>query len=540
MSKKMGRFGRWGIPLVSAAFLLAACSSQSSTTGQEMQSQPTKSSIGKPGGAFTVSTVIEVDTVDFERSSWVDIANYAMYDPLLNYDDKGKIIPGIAESYSISPDGKVWTFQLKKGVKFHSGEPLTAEAIKLSIERFQSISPVKALTGPMEKVEATDQETVKIYFTEPYAPFITMVTNPFFGPMDPTRVQELGDKFENNPSSTGPFMFVKHDRGASISYKKNPDYNWGSPYLSNTGAPHIDKLVFKFTKDDDTRILEFKKGDVQMLQGVPNNYVKELESIPGVVITKQLEAGMKYLGFNHKKPEFQDVRLRKALAMAVDRDPIIQVALAGFGQPVYSPLPKTIFGHSEKVEEQAKQMYVRDVNKAKSLLAEAGWTDSNGDGIADKAGKPLSIELLMPHNPILERSAQILQSQFKEIGVDLKLTVNDIATVKDRMSKAFFDMYLLYYGYTDPEILYLLLHSQMSTRLHYSNPKIDELLVKGRQTMNQEERAKIYEEAQGILVNDVPLIPLFSEETILATRDVEGLKINPFSQLIFLQDVNWK
>ncbi|MFC5449923.1 ABC transporter substrate-binding protein [Paenibacillus aestuarii] len=547
MSRKTRLLTKKVFPFIVLTLVLAACSSSSrpssnpsDPSGLAASPAPSLSSnnTSKP---FVVSTVIEVDTVDIDKSTWVDIANSLIYEPLLNYDDKGKIVAGLAESYSVSADGKVWTFHLKKNVKFHSGEPLTADAMKTSIDRFMTMSPVKDIAGPVDKIEVTDPLTVQVYFKEPYAPFISVATSPFLGPIDPKRVAELGDKFENNPSSVGPFMFQKHDKGSSISYKKNPDYNWGPPLLKNQGAPYIDELTFKFTKDDDTRVLEFKKGDVQMLNGVPNSYVKDLQNIPNVEFIKALEPGEKYLGFNLQRPQFQDVRVRKALAMAIDREPFVEVALSGYGQSTFSPLPTTIFGHSDKVENDAKNMYARDVDKAKALLAEAGWKDTNGDGIADKNGKPLSIELVLPHNPILERSAQILQTQFKEIGADLKLSINELAAVKDKLAvgKSDFDMFMMYYDYTDPDVLYLLFDPN-TNRMRYTNPKLTDLLQQGRSTMDQTARAKVYKDAQEILIEDLPIIPLFSEETIIATRDVEGVIYNPFSTSFYLNDVKWK
>lgn len=524
------------------AIVIAGCSApQQQTAGTQPGTNPSAGAgQAKAGGTLVVSSLVDPDSIDVQRSTWVDYANSQIYDSLFTYDTSGKIVPGVAEKYEVSKDGKVWTFTLRKDVKYHSGEPMTAEGVKVSIERFAKISPVKDLIGPLDKVEAPDPQTVKVYLKEPFAPFMTMVTAPFIGPLDPKRVQELGDKFGDNPSATGPFILEKHERGGSVIYKKNPDYKWGPSYMQNTAAPHIDQLVFKFLKDDDTRMLEFKKGTIQIMHDVPTNYVQELQSIPGVEIHKMPETGMKYLGFNNKKPIFQDVRVKQAIAMAVDREPIIQVALAGFAQPVFGPLPSTVLGHSEKVENMAKEKYARNVEKAKALLAEAGWTDSNGDGIVEKDGKPFSVELLVINEPTSQRVAQILQSQLKEIGVDLKLSVNEVATVKDRTSKAAHEMVLLYWGYTDPDILYLMFSEKMSVRLHFSKPEIEALLVKGRQTMDQTERMKIYEQLQEILVNECPWVPLYSAETVIATRDIEGLKVNPFNQGLLFQDVKFK
>jgi len=521
---------------IGMALLLAACSSNTSVS-QNNSSTPQQPAAATEGGTLVVAAPVEPDTLDSQKSTWLDNTNSQSYDSFLSRDMQGKLVPHLAESWEVSDDGKVWTLKLRQDVKFHSGAPLTAEAAKASIERFAEISPVKDLAGPIEKVEAADAHTVKVTFKEPFAPFANMLLGTFITPLDPERLKEKGDQFGEAPSATGPFMNPEIKRGASVTYVKNPDYKWGHVYADNPGAPYVDKIMFRFLKDDDTRILEFKKGTIHVLQEVPTTYVPELQAIPGVKIETNMEQGMKYLGFNNKKDVFKDVRVKQAIAMAVDREPIVQYALSGFAKPIFGPLPPTIPGHSEKIENMAKEMYGYNVEKAKQLLAEAGYTDSNGDGIVEKDGKPFSLELLLMDDPVLQRVAQILQNQLKEIGLDIKIAVTDAATVKDRAIKGNHELFLLYFGLNDPDILFLLMETNNSKRVHYSDPKVDELLTKGRTTLNEEERMKVYEEAMELLVKNPPWVPLYVTESVTATRNIEGYKINPFTGDILFGDI---
>ncbi|MED1792790.1 ABC transporter substrate-binding protein [Brevibacillus nitrificans] len=527
---------------LSLSLLLAACSSTTNTSAPNASGTTTNApAAAQPaateGGTLVVAAPVEPDTFDPQKSTWLDNTNNQPYDSILSRDMQGKLVPHLAESWQVSEDGKVWTLVMRKDVKFQSGAPLTAESVKASIERFAAVSPNKDLAGPIDKIEAVDAQTVKVYFKEPFAPFANMLVGTFLAPFDPERLKEKGDKFGEAPLATGPFMNPEVKRGASVTYAKNPDYKWALPFAENQGAPYVDKITFRFLKDDDTRILEFKKGTINILQEVPSTYVQELQAIPGAKIEKSMEQGMKYLGFNNQKEIFKDVRIKQAIAMAIDRDPIVQVALSGFAQPIFGPLPPTIPGYSEKIENMAKEMYGHNVEKGKQLLAEAGYTDSNGDGIADKDGKPLSFELLLPEDPALQRVAQIVQSQLKEIGVEAKIAVHDIATLKDKAIKGDHELFLLYFGLNDPDILYLLMQTDNSKRVHYSNPKVDELLAKGRTTMNEEERMKVYEEAQEILVKDPPWVPLYVAESVTATRNIEGYKLNPFTGDIPFGDI---
>lgn len=539
MKKQNRRYGSLATIGLSVTLLLAACSSTSGTkpAGTDPAASPPKAE-ATAGGTLVVAAPIEPDTLDPQKSTWLDSTNSQPYDPLLSRDLQGKLVPHLAESWQVSDDGKVWTLVLRKDVKFQqSGSPMTAESVKTSIERYVAIAPYKDLAGPLEKIEVTDSQTVKIYFKEPFAPFANMLVGVFLTPFDPERLKEKGDKFGEAPLATGPFMNPEVKRGASVTYVKNPDYKWGLPYIENQGAPYVDKLVFRFLKDDDTRILEFKKGTINILQEVPSTYVNELQSIPGTKIETSMEQGMRYMGFNNQKGIFKDVRIKQAIAMAVDREPIVQFALSGFAKPIYGPLPPTIPGYSEKVEKMAKEAYGYNVEKAKQLLGEAGYRDSNNDGIVEKDGQPFSLELLLPADTALQRVAQILQSQFKEIGIDIKITVHDLVTTKDQITKGNHDLYLLFFGYNDPDILYLLMETNNSTRLHYSNAKVDELLRKGRIVMNEVDRMKVYEEAEELLVKDPPWVPLYISESVTATRNIEGYKLNPYTSEILFADI---
>ncbi|MGG1663425.1 ABC transporter substrate-binding protein [Brevibacillus sp. NRS-1366] len=519
--------------LLAGAVVAAGCTSQNSNNPGQSGSDTAKG-----GNTLVISALVDPDTLDLHKSTWLSPANTLLYEPLLTRDMTGKIIPGLAEKYEVSEDGKVWTFTLRKDIRFHSGEAVTAAAVKDSFDRMLEVSPVKGIVGPIEKVEATDEQTFKVYFSTPFAPFINVVISGMISPIDPKKAKELGDGFGDNPSGTGSVMFEKRERGASLTYKKNPDYNWGPEYVTNKGPLQVDHVMFRFLKDDDTRMMEFKKGTIHVLNDVPANAVAELQGLPGVEIKKTMDLGIKYIAFNNLHPLFSDVRLRKAVALSVDRDPLVKVALNGFGKPVYGPLAPTIFGYSDKIEAKAKQMYSRDLDQARKLLADAGWTDTNGDGIVDKDGKALSVEILVSPEPSFQRAVQILQSQLKEAGIDLKITVQEITTIKDRISKKSYDMALMYYGWYDADIFYLLFEkSNYSSRMYFTRPDLDDLLNKGRAEMNDEERIKIYEEAQEIMLNESPWVPLWANETVTAIQGVKGFVINPYTQNMVLNDV---
>jgi peptide/nickel transport system substrate-binding protein len=528
------------ISLISVMVILTGCNPKTNEKSSGTETKGSEAGAGKSGNTLVISSVREPDTIDVHKTTWVDDSNGQIYDTLLKRDLDGNLIPGLAEKYETSEDGKVWTFYLNKNAKFHSGEPVTAEAVKNTFERFLKHSAVKFIAGPVDKIEVVDPQKLMIHFTEPFAPFASGLTTAYLAPMDPKAVDEYGDDFGEHPSAAGIFKFGERKRGSSITYTKNESYNWGPPFVENKGAPAFDKYEFRFITDDDTRVLEFKKGTTQIMTKVPPNNIKELEKVEGVKINSMYEQGITYLGFNNKKPIFQDKRVRQAIALGIDREPIVDFALEGYAKPVFGPLPPTIPGYSEKVEGEAEQKYKQNIKEAKSLLAEAGWKDSNGDGIVEKDGKPFSFELWLSDEPVMQRIVQIIQSQLKEIGVDVKISVQEAAAISANTPKGLHDALLTMYGWSDPDILYMLFAKGSSIRLHYESEQLHDMLTKGRQTMNPEERMKIYEEAQQFIVEESPWVPLFVRESITAYRDIDGFKQNPYSQYIIFNDITPK
>lgn len=512
--------------------VLTGCSTEDTTPKSHDASKATN------GGELVISSVREPDTLDVQKTTWVDNANVHLFDYLIGRDMDGSIIPGLVKDYTIADDGKSWTFHLRENVKFHSGEELTAESVKASMERFIKQSPVNFLAGPITGVEASDKSTLIVNFSEPYAPFIAGLTSIYLSPLDPAALKSEGDKFGNKPSGTGPLLFEKWIRGDSITFVKNEQYNWGPDDAENKGGTNVDKVVFRFIKDENTRMLEFNQGNIQIMLDVPPSSVKTLENTSGVQLHKLLDNGLTYLAINNDKPLFQDPKVRKAINLAIDRNQIVQYAMEGYAKPMYGPLSPTIPGYSEKVEKMAEQMYTRNVEQAKQLLHGAGWSNVNGNGVLVKEGKQLSIELLLTDEPVMQRIAQILQNQLKEVGIDLRITVQDDSTIRTNESKKMHDLILWQYGWSDPDILYILFGKDIPTRL-FSTPELEELLIKGRQTMDEKARMAVYEKVQELLVTESPWVPLFARERITAYRDIEGFKVNPYKKIV-IQDIKLK
>lgn len=478
-------------------------------------------------GELVIVSVREPDTIDSQNTTWIDDANTHLYETLFRFDEEGDLVQGLIEEYDVSDDSKTITFTIKEGSKFHSGNLITAEDVINSLQRTLEISPVAANLGPINQMEAIDDLTFEIQWDEPFAPFLANSTTAYLGVLDTSVLDDDQMGFEDNPIASGPLKHVETKRGESIVYEPFADYDWGEE-----GAPDLDKVTFRFIPDDETRMLEFKKGSVNVMPNVPPQYLEELEADPDVGIEKVLGNGNTYLGFNVKRPIFEDVRVRQAIALGIDRDPIVEQALQGLAQPIYGPLPPTIFGYSEKVEDMAKDMYSRDVEKAKELLAEAGWSETNKDGIAMKDGEPFSVELWMVEEPVMQRIAQIIQNQLAEIGVDVQLAVQEDAAIRAQTPEGAHDMVLWQYGWYDADILYSLFGEGQSSRMHWEPKELNEMLLKARAEMDIDQRLKEYEKAQEYIVEGSPWVSLFVREGVTAYRDVENFRKHPIQDVI--------
>ncbi|WP_368654344.1 ABC transporter substrate-binding protein [Ornithinibacillus sp. 4-3] len=507
-------------------FVLVGCSSKKTdeSTGGEGVSEG-----GGDGGTLVIASVREPDTVDVHNTTWVDDANTHIYDRLFVSDDEGNIANGLVEDYEISDDSLSMELKLKEGITFHNGNPVNAEAVMKTFERYQVISAGDYL-GPIADMEVIDDLTLKMTWETPFAPFFSNATTSYLGILDTSVLDDDLMGFEKDPIGSGPLKHVETKRGESILYEPFEDFRWGEE-----GPPKFDQVLFRFISDDETRLLEFKSGNVHVLPNVPPQYMEELEADDEVQIDRVLANGNTYLGFNMKLPIFEDLKVRQAIAKGIDRDPIIEHSLQGLGQPIYGPLPPTILGYSQKIEDKAKEMYSRDVEGAKQLLAEAGWDEVNSNGIAMKDGEPFSVELWMTDEPVMQRIGQIIQNQLKEIGIDVQLMVKEDAAIRAQTPEGAHQMLLWQYGWYDADILNSLFGKGQSTRMHWEPEELDQMLKKMRSEMDMDQRLQDIEDVQDYLVENAPWVPLFVRENVTASRGVTGLEKHPI-QNIFIWD----
>ena len=440
-------------------------------------------------------------------------------------DESTQIVPGLAESWTISKDGLTYTFKLRKGIAFHDGTSFNAQAVKFSIER--QINPEHTASklgkypfaayffGNVKAVEAMDDSTVRFVLKEPRASFLAILVAPAASVVSPTAAMKSGQDYTASPVGTGPFKFASWDRGQRVVLEKNPTY-WRYPVK-------VDRVIFRPVTEDQARLTELLTGGLDLIVGTPPDFVAQLENNPKVTLQKQVGAHVWYLGFNNTKKPFDDKRVRQALNYAVNKDAIVRDVLKGTGSISKGPVLPGTWG-----DEGGLKPFPYDPERAKKLLAEAGlpsgfsttlWVPESGSGMQS----PVAM-------------STIIQSNLKAVGVNVTLQTMEWGTFLAKLRTKEQDMFALSWmaGSEDPDlVMYPLLHSSQWTpngpnRALYKNEQFDKLLSEARLTTDQAKRAAMYRQAQKILVEDAPWIFVDHEVQIAALgKRVQGFKLHP-------------
>jgi peptide/nickel transport system substrate-binding protein len=438
-----------------------------------------------------------------------------------------EIMPWLAESWETSEDGKIWTFKIREGVKFHDGTPLDADAVVFSFVRQMDenhparrpddvFSYFRENFSAVVKVEAKGSHQVVFTLSQPYAPFesalamfCTAIVAPSgFGP---------GKDFSRNPIGSGPFSFLQWKKDEYIKLKANPDHFMGKP--------KVDILIFKPIKNAQSRLKELESGNLGGIDNPDLVDVKRMQadgselnvlSSPGINVC--------YLALNTQKKPFNDKRVRQAVAWCIDKKRLIQAAYAGLGEPAPSMCPATMKGHLA-IEDRKP-----DPAKARKLLAEAGYPD----GLDVTLWYPVIQRAYLPDSGA---TAIQIQQDMKEAGFNVKLKKVEWGAYLQATGNGAHEMCIIGWmaDIGDPDnYLYVLLDKDnanppgANNRSFYKGEKYHQLVTKARYTIDWDERVKMYAEAQRILFDDVPCVPLVTvpDFRVLA-KGVKGYTIYP-------------
>ena len=464
-----------------------------------------------------VGTTFDPQTLDpalaYDIASAMVIQN--IFDTLVTYKPGTTELQGeLAERWESNENATVWTFYLRKGVKFHDGTELTAEDVKYSIERAKELQgPPAFLIDVIDRVEVVDDYTVRFILKYPFSPFPSLMAFMLTAPVSPEAAESLGEDFAEKPVGTGPFKLESWVKGQEVVLVANEDY-W-------RGKPKIDKIIIRIFKDPSSLRIALENGEVDMAFGIQPSDIPALLENPDIKSLSIEGLVIEWLGMNLRKEPFNNPLFRKAVNYAINYDYILENILKGTATRLYGPLPPGIWGYDPNIESYA---YKYDPDKARELLAQAGYP--NGEGLP-------KIELLISTEERPERGevAAVIQDNLRQIGIEVEIVNLDWSTFLDRLFAKDFDMYMVdwFPDYVDPDDWFYPLFSTEGLGLDgYNNSKVDELTRKARTITDIEERTRIYRELQRIIVEDAPWAFLYVPKLyVFMQKNVEGFVLYP-------------
>jgi peptide/nickel transport system substrate-binding protein len=449
-----------------------------------------------------------------------------IFDPLVRKDEHFNITPGVADRWE-TPDPLTYIFHLHHGIRFHDGRPLTSRDVKWTLDTMRdgTLATVKGAAYKLvDKVETPDDFTVKVHLTEPYAPLLWNLTGGAFGV-----VPYGSDKsFSRAPIGSGPFRFVRLATDTDVELVRNDDY-WGE-------LPHVARLLFKIVPDATTRVLELRKGSADIaVTSLSPDIVDTLRRDSTLEIQERPGSSLQYLAFNLRDPILKDVRVRQALAYAIDRQPVLHYLFHDEARLADSLLPPEHWAYDAEVAH-----YTYDPEKANAMLDAAGYKHRS-DGIR--------FHLTMKISNVDETTrllAVVLQQQLQGVGIALDIRSFEFATFFSDVMKGQFQFYTLrWVGYSnqDPDIFEDVFHSasfppKRDNRGFYSNLEVDRLLDEGRRSTDQGRRKQIYARVQQIVAKELPYINLwYFDNVVVHSRRARNVHVGIAGNYDFLTSV---
>ena len=475
-------------------------------------------------------------------------ANTQIYSRIVEFERGGtKIVPGLAERWTVSPDGLVYTFFLRKGVKWHSNalfkpsRDMNADDIIFAINRqWKEDSPYFKVTSSnhsyfndmgmpklIKSVDKVDNSTVRFTLNKPEAPFLSDLAMEYAG----IQSQEYAvamlkagtpEKIDQDPIGTGPFQLVQYQRDAVIRYKAFPQFY--------AGKAKIDNLVFAITPDSSVRWAKLQKGECHVMPYPNPADVATMKANPKFTVLEQPGLNVGYLAYNTTKKPFDDVRVRKAINMAINKNAIVSAVYLGSGVPAINPVPPTIWSYNKSIKDDPF-----NPEAAKKMLADAGYPNGFETDL-------WAMPVQRPYNPNAKRIAELMQADLAKIGVKAEIKSFEWGEYRKRMQNGEHQMGML--GWTgdngDPDnFLATLLGCEAaktngSNVAKFCNPKFEELVQKAKITTNVAERTKLYEQAQVIFKEQAPWFTIAHAVQLKPmSKNVIDFKLSPFGRHTF-------
>jgi peptide/nickel transport system substrate-binding protein len=461
-------------------------------------------------------------------SSELGIPLASVYDTLIFRDpETGEFVPGLSESWSISPDGLTYTFYLRHDVTFHDSTTFNAQAVEANLEYVMNpdhhSQKASFMLGPLQNVEIIDDHTVELHLSEPFAPLLDSLSDVYLGMASPNALETWGPtEYQFHQVGTGPYRFDEYIPNDKIILSRNPDYAWAPSIYENSKA-QIETIVFQFYEDPSTRAIALESGEVDIIGEVPPQDASrftlnsEFNLYPVPIPGQPMQFFL-----NTRRAPTDDVRVRLALMYAVNRPQAVKTIF-----DVFSPVAQSPFLASSFDLEPQESFPPYDVDTASALLDDAGWKITGDDNVRSSNGVPLELHIVAPPWGSNPEMAQLIQADWEAIGARVTIEIAPgFGPLKEAQSKGDYHAIGINFFGTDPD---LLRSFYTSTGLYnwsgFEDPEIDRLLTAAAQIpLDLEARLQLYEQFSSRVRDEGLVLPIRNYvNLVVANKQVEGL-----------------
>lgn len=479
------------------------------------------------GGIYIEASIADANVLNplLSTDSASSDINALVYNGLVKYDKDLNITGVLARTWTFSNGGKTITFILRDDVRWHDGKPFTSADALFTYEMLVASTTRTAYASDylvVTKAEAPDKYTFRVSYEKPFATALESWGMRII-PKHIYEGQDINTHPANrNPIGTGPYTFKEWITDQRIVLEANDDYF--------EGRPKIDQYLYYILPDQSVQFLELRQGTLSMMAPTPDQYNGYEQFFYQYNKYRYPAFQYDYIAFNLNNPLFQDVRVRKALAHGINKKAIIDAVYQGLAVPATGPFPPTSWAFNPEVKNLDF-----DPEKAKSLLADAGWIDTNKDGILDKAGKNFEFTLVTNNgNDVRRMIAEISQNSLEKIGIKMEVRLIEWTVfITKYIDDKNFEAVLLGWSLSQDPDAYSIWHSEQTKKgqynfVSYKNTEVDHLLVEGRHTIGNDKRKPIYRKIHQLIADDVPYIFLVNPESRpVVHKKIQGVEKAP-------------
>jgi peptide/nickel transport system substrate-binding protein len=529
--------GRWlaptvrSIPLLLAGLLLTGCGDRATTANN----------------TGTVVVGLRTDLAGLNPVTYTDqytgeVINFALFTPLVQYDANLQVRPYLAESWELTGDTGV-IMRLRRDVKWHDGQPVTAEDVKFTFELARNTASGgligSTFLGNVDRAEVPDSFTVRFHFSRPHA---QALEDFWWAPLPRHLLQNVpaaelrNAPFNRQPVGSGPFKFAQWQANQRIVLEPN------AAFPQTLGGPAVSRIVLRIIPESSTMLTSLKTGDVDVDIPLPPDQVREVKSDANLQLHSFPGRTVYFIGWNNKRAPFTSATVRRALALGINRQEIIDALLFGQGAIATSPVPPW-----HPLYPKTVQPLAYNPEQAKQLLEQEGWRDSNNDGIREKAGKPLRFTLLSSDQTLNRAVVEMVQAQLRRIGVDAQVRALEFQTLRAQHVARDFDAVFHSWVLDNFQMAAAptaLLHSRLANvegstnRSSVSIPALDRLLDEVSRATDEARQRQLFAEVTELLQREQPMTFMYWLNELAASRkSVQGVQMDPRGE--FMSVAEW-